>query len=72
MNSACITIDRFLEGFPMEVRSCGKGAVSPELAELIARFAAGDLSDDEMLALYRELRGNEYAMEMLASALNGG
>ncbi|NNC90351.1 MAG: hypothetical protein HKN82_18000 [Akkermansiaceae bacterium] len=71
MESNFGTICRFLASFPGPVRSRGEEEVPAELDDLIRRFVAGGLSDDELLALYRELRGNEYAMEMLATLLNG-
>jgi hypothetical protein len=69
MQSTFVILQSFLAANPPEVR--GRENDQEVLDDLIRRFQAGDLSDDEMLSLYRELRGNEYAIRKLASTLNG-
>jgi hypothetical protein len=45
--------------------------VTPELEQSLKRFAAGELNDDDLGTLSRELLANEAAMERLAGFLKG-
>jgi hypothetical protein len=65
------TIHTFLQAFAPEIGGRSSDTVSPELEKTIQRFAAGELNDDQVNELSRELLANENALEHLASLLKG-
>ncbi len=65
------TIHTFLQAFAPEIGGRSSDVVTPELERTIQSFAAGELSEDQVNELSRELLSNENALEKLASLLKG-
>ncbi|NNC90355.1 MAG: hypothetical protein HKN82_18020 [Akkermansiaceae bacterium] len=63
------TIHQFLQAFAPEISGRSTDAVTPDLEKDIKNFAAGNLTDEQVSDLSRELLANENAMERLASLL---
>lgn len=64
-------IHQFLQSFAPEIGGRSTDVVTPELEQSLKRFAAGELNDDDLGTLSRELLANEAAMERLAGFLKG-
>jgi hypothetical protein len=65
------TIHTFLQAFAPEIGGRSSDLVTPELEKNIQSFADGELNEDQVNELSRELLANENALEHLASLLNG-
>jgi len=62
-------LNRFLEKFAPEVGGRSTDAITPDLAERITAFRAGELGTEEARELSRELLANRNALDHLASLL---
>lgn len=65
------TIHTFLQAFAPEIGGRSSDVVTPELQKTIQRFADGELNEEQVNELSRELLANENALEQLASLLKG-
>ena len=65
------TIHTFLQAFAPEIGGRSSDTVTPELEQAIQRFADGDLADEQVNELSRELLANENALAQLADLLKG-
>jgi hypothetical protein len=65
------TIHTFLQAFAPEIGGRSSDTVSPELETTIQNLAAGELNEDQVNELSRELLANENALGKLADLLKG-
>jgi hypothetical protein len=65
------TIHTFLQAFAPEIGGRSSDLITPELKKNIQSFADGELNEDQVNELSRELLSNENALEQLASLLKG-
>ena len=65
------TLHTFLQAFAPEIGGRSSDTVSPELEKTIKSFAAGELDEEQVNDLSRELLANETALAQLAEMLNG-
>ena len=72
MDSDYQTIHHFLQAFAPEIGGRSSDVVTPELENSLQSFAAGEIEENQLEDLSRELLANENAMERLASLLKGG
>ena len=71
MTTSYETIHSFLQVFAPEIGGRSAATVSCDLKDSIQAFADGDLSEDQVNELSRELLANENGLEMLAALIKG-
>ena len=65
------TLHQFIQAFAPEIGGRSTDAVGPELSRSIEAFANGDLSEEQINEVSRELLANENALETLALLIKG-
>ena len=65
------TLHQFLQAFAPEIGGRSTDAVSPELHRSIESFANGELDEQRVNEVSRELLANENALETLALLIKG-
>lgn len=71
MTSPFDTIHEFLQAFAPEIGGRSVATVTSDLESSIKAFADGNLSEDQISDLSRELLANENGLEMLAALIKG-
>lgn len=66
------TLHEFLQAFAPEVGGRSSDGLTPDLQDRIRRAAGGELGEEELRDLSRELLANENALERFASLLKEG
>lgn len=71
MDPSYQTIHNFLQAFAPEIGGRSSDVVTPELEQALRRFADGELAEEQVTELSRELLANENALARLAELLKG-